>query len=673
MAKWSLEGDAAVLRTIEEGPTIPPPDLPTVGAVFEKPLGGDISARIKEAAARAKSRHNGPATTLQVDTVGFAASGLRVTDAAGLIIEDRLDSARKLIKEQKFKEALTVLIAFLHDRRSDPTGIYLKAFCECHLGNPEDALRTLAPVIRTTPPALDSQVRQLRADIRESMLDDVLSETFAFIVENEAAKAVRRIEDLLNLDPEVPIYHCLRAHALLIGGHLPQARAAIDAAIPFCRGADGEMLEQLQQTVLRRMLENALEPARLHYRASDYRRARKALEQIKSEWGGQALWQTFYADLQALGGGLLSRAKRPSDVKPIGEFRTVDQLHFLLVREELEGGKRLLNDGEPDQATTVLMHGNSLAPFFPYLQYMIGQAMYLTVLMAMAMGKRLSLEDIDSRLDTALKFAVFGAEDPEIAAATGLVDAIQVARQAIAEVREQQARIQRDVSLVRPLGDEFVAIMKSAENGITSIEHFKDLQRRLKAIQKSAPGVKRNLNTDEGRESLMQLCNAAEQNLQQLAKMEPDMRVAEGVLELQQRLKTIMENLKPGSQGLQQARTSLRTLKDDVNAFLRGRDLPQEAKKVLNDLISTINGYLNQLAEAEILNPFVERFQSAFSVLDGRTTPLARYEAKHLRDEMTKLVTESASLLGRVTGAESKQTVEKIRNIAMDIVSKIPC
>lgn len=671
MAKWSLEGDAAVLRTIEEGPAILPPDLPTVGAVFEKPLGGDISARIKEAAARAKSRHNGPATTLQVDTVGSAGSGLRLTDATGLIIEDRLDRARKLIKEQKFKEALTILMAFLDDRRSDPTGTYLKALCECRLGNPEDALRTLAPIIRSTPPALDSQVRQLRADIRESMLDGVLGEVFAFIVENETVRAIRRIEDLLNLDPEVPVYHCLRAHTLLIAGHLPQARAAIDAAIPFCRGADGEMLEQLRQTVLRRMLENALEPARLHYRTLDYRKARKALEQIKSEWGGQALWQTFYGYLQALGGGLLSRGKRPSEVEPTGEFKTVDQLHFFLVREELESGKRLLNDGEPDQATTVLMHGNSLAPFFPYLHYMIGQSMYLTILMAMAMGRRLSLEDIDSRLDAALNFAVRGAADAEIAAATGLVDAIQVARQAIAEVREQQARMQRDVSLIRPLGDEFVAIMKSAENGISSIEHFKDLQRRLKAIQKSAPGVARNLNTDEGRENLKELCNAAERNLQQLAKMEPDMRVAEGVLDLQQRLKTIMENLKPGSQGLQQAQSSLRKLQDDVNAFLRGRDLPKEATSVLNDLISTTKGYLSQLAEAEILNPFVERFQSAFSVLDGRTTPLARYEANHLRDEMTKIVAESARLSGRLTRAESKQTVEKIRNIATDIVSKI--
>jgi tetratricopeptide (TPR) repeat protein len=670
MAKFSSDADTGFLQTLEAGPSALPKDLPKVGAVFEKSLGIGLADKIKEAADKAKARQKGPGTTLQVDELG-GSSGLRVADSRLGIAEDRLDTARKFIKESKFNEALKVLAAVLQERPGHPAATYFKGLCELRLDHAETALRTVAPLFSNTPLSLDSQVRQLRAEIREKMLPDVVTQVFAMSLIGAGDAALRRIEDLLKLDPAVPVYHFLHVHVLIDGGHLSPARAATEVAGPYCQGTDREILDSIRLDIDRRMLVAALEPARLAYRALSWRKARKELDKIRSEWGEWDLWLKFYGYLEALGGGMLSRGRRPAEVVPQGDSDTVDKLHFMLIHEELAAAKRLMGQAEPQQARQVLLAANDLTPHFPYLHYMLGQATYLVMVMAFATGRHPPLEAVESLLQEALQFAKSGARDHEIKAAPGLVEAIQTAQEAIGEVRAEQAKQERDVALIRPFGERFSSLMDSAKGGINSIEHFQQLHEGLRAIRTELPKVKRNLRTDQGRTAIDQFGEAVERNLWQLDKMEPEMRIAEQVVGFQKRLTDILSS-GPRDGSLSHVETSLRELKTEVDAYKRTHKLQQDALKVLEDLDSAITRFRGQVAEAALVNPFMQRFEKAFTPLRNRTTPLQYYEAAEIKLSMTAIVADGKRLLPSLKHDDSRKSVQQVIDVAQDIVGKIP-
>jgi tetratricopeptide (TPR) repeat protein len=671
MAKWSSSADTGFLRTLEKAPAELPGELPQVGAIFEKTdFSAGLAGKIKEAAEKAKSRGKGSSNSLQVDELGNGAKGLRISGSPVGLTEDRLDKARKLIKESKFKEAIKVLDEVLAEKPDQSTALYLKGLCEFRLDKAEAALRIIAPLIRSTPLALDSQMRQLRIDIRERMLPDVTAQVFMHCLEGREDVGARRIQELLDLDPAVPVYHLLRIHVFLGANQVAQASAALDAATPYCQGSDLELLTALRQETLQRMLVAALEPARLQYRAMSWRKARKEMERVRTEWGHDPLWRCFNQYLEALGGGLLSRGRSPDEVQPLGEFRVVDRLHFLLVREELEGGKFLLSQARAPEAKELLLAGNKLTPYFPYLHYMIGQAAYLSILLMMAGRRRSSLDEVDILLRDACQYAESGTQDPEIKAAKSLVTAIQGAQQAIAQIRVEQKKQERDVAAMKPLGDQYLAVMRGVKDGLQSVEQFHDVRARLRRVRQEIPGTRRNLATDTGREALQQLSDALDANLQQLDDMEPEMEVAGQIVGFQQRLHDILDGIKSLG-GLGGADKSLRDLKSDVETYQRRNQLPQDARKATDELCTAIERYRGELAEASLVNPFMERFDAAFSPLKNRRTPLQVMDAIQMVTSMTEIAKEGKLLLGKVHSAASRKAVQQVIDVANDIVGKI--
>lgn len=672
MPKWSSDADTGFLQSLQAMPAAIPTELPKVGGVFEKSqLGAGLADKIKEAAEKAKTRgdRKGTGDQLQVDELaGF--SGLRVSDPKLGFAADRLDEARVLIKQGKFQEALRIVEEVLQEKSGHPTALYLKGLCECRLDRAEAALRTIAPVIRSTPVSLDSQMRQLRTEIREKMAGEVAATVLKFCVEGRVEAGLRRIYELLDLDPAVPVYHFLRIHVLLAGDQIAEASAAAEAANPYCHGSDKEMLDGMRHEIRRRMLVAALEPARYQYRAMNWKKARKAIDRIRSEWGHEALWQVFQQYLEALGGGFLSKGRRPEDVRPTGDFRTVDQLHFLLVREELENAKALLATAQPQQAVDVLQAGYRLTPHFPYLQYMLGQAIYLTILLHFATGDLPPIETVDEQLQEAHRFATYGAQDNEIESAKNLIDAIEVAQQAMEEVRAEQKKQECDAGLIRPLGDQFIAIMEGAKNGIESVEHYHDLRKRLRKIRSDIPAVRGKLGTDGGRTSLKQLETALDRNIDQLDKMEPEMKTAGEIVEFQKRLKSIMDTGRAAG-NLSKVQNDLRDLKTQADAYKRRHSLAADAKQAVDALIADIGNIEGGLAEAALVNPLIKKFETAFAPLKDRTRPLEFVEAFQMRTSMSAIVTEGTELLRRLRKPEARKSIEQVVSVARDIVQKI--
>lgn len=672
MAKWTSEADTGFLQTLEIGTTAQPRDLPQVGAVFEKSLGDGLADRIKQAADKAASMagHSGAGNTLRVDELG-ASSGLRVADSRLGLDEDRLDKARQYIKESKFSEALNLLIGVLRDRPGFTTALYLKGLCELRLDEAETALNTIAPVIRSIPLSLDSQVRQLRAEIREKMMPEVVAEAFALSLIGLEDTCLQRLNGLLDLDPDVPVYHFLRIHVLLNGGHLTQASASVDQANPYCEGSDRETLSSIKQEILRRMFEAALEPARSAYRDMNWRKGRKELERIRAEWGDQALWKVFYSYLESLGGALLYRGRLPAQVIPQGDPGTVDRLHFILIREELAAAKMQLNRAKPDNARQTLLEVIGLTPHFPYLRYLLGQATYLTTIQSLTSGKRPELADVEVELEEALENAQFGARDPEITAAGQLVETIQLARQAIVEIRAEQEKEKQDLDQIRPFGERFVSVMESAKSGIQSVEQFRQIQKQLQTIRADISGVERRMRTEQGHSAVKQFGLVLDGNLQQLANMEPEMRIAEQISGFQKKLKQVL-SAGPDVSGLANMDRGLAGLKGELDAFKHANKLENDALKAVQDLNNAIDGFRGDVAEAILVNPFVKKFEGVFGSLQNRTTPFTYSEARTMKSVMSSTATEGRQLLPKLQRAESRKNVQKIIDIAEDVVRKIP-
>jgi len=359
-------------------------------------------------------------------------------------------------------------------------------------------------------------------------------------------------------------------------------------------------------------------------------------------------------------------------VTPQGNNGTVDQLHFMLVREELGGAKLLLGAAHPTEARQVLLAANTFTPYFPYLHYMLGQATYLSLLLAIASDLKPELETVESQLQEALQFAKSGAQDPEIKAAKELIEAIQVAQKAIGEVRVEQKKQERDIALIRPLGDQFSSIMAGAKDGIESVEQFHQLRTQLRKMRADIPEARKKMETAAGRTALQQMEEAVDRNLAQLDKMEPKMQTAEQIIGFQKKLQSILSDGQVRDGSLTQVERSLRELKGEVEAYKRGHILQKDEQQVLDDLTGTIERFQGELAEAGMINPFMQKFDVAFSPLRNRSTPLNYSEARMIKTSMSGIVDEGYALLLRLSKPEARKRVLQVISVANDIVGKIP-
>src|ERR1051325_2085793 len=584
MPSWTLDPNVGSL--VKPGATPPPPKIPDLkpaGPVYDKYADNGMADRIKRAAQKQEGETDN--TRIAVDMVGVG-TGLR--EIGELTIADHLDQARSLIREEKYEEALALLGEFLRKSPGHAEATFLTGYCQCALDQPETALRTVAPLIRAPHPGLESRLRQLRVSIREKMSAGVIDAVADREPRGATRGALARLDELLDLDPGVGIYHCFRVHLLIVANRLSEALVGARRAAEDCHGNDKGLLDSMEGEILVRQCEAAVEPARQHYRERQWRKARKAMEQIRPQLGAMPIWGVFYNYLEALGGGLLSRGRMPSEVVPAGPFALVDKLHFLLVREELNLAKRLLDEAD-DRAQQVLNRGLELAPHFPYLHYLQAQAIYIWLIHDIMEGEGLDLDRHESLVKEARHHADIGATDKEIDGAEELRTLLAGLALALADARAEMEKEQREVEAhFAPLDGEFRSIIEDAREGIRSTEHFRDLQKRMRALRGKIAPARKKASLKRVLELFDAFKATVERNWAQLEKIEPEVVIAEQLSHYRQRIRDLID--KASKQGTPAAvlRQSISTIQQEVKAYAKKSELPAEARKAAQTLAEEI-------------------------------------------------------------------------------------
>lgn len=663
MANWSLTGNTGTLQQVRH---IPLPVNANTASMFEKREDdGDFEAQIRnvvEARARAAAEpvlHAAASATLALrDAIVFPTG-----EAAGA---DRLSEARRLIALGQYDEALTLVERFLKDSPGHQTATYLKAYCELHLEEPELALQTIAPLLRARPANLETEVRRLRTDISKAMVQGVVEWVAARSSAGDLPGAIERLEELLALDGEVPVYLCLRIHLLMLADRLQDAARAAAAAVPFCQGRDRSLLDGLTATIRRRLFEAAVEPARRLYRDRNYRKARKALDHIERDWHDEPMFGVFDTYLTALGGGFFSRSRTPAEVLPEGPFAAVDRLHFLLVREEVAVGKGLLRAGHAKPAVTVLSNGLLLAPHFPYLHYLMGKALFDSLLEELPEASWVDHAEHRERLAVARGHVTAARRDSEIDGVDELLEAIDDVDHTIVELREKFERQQRDIeAVVGPLLQKFGAIIEPVREGIHSPEQFRRVQAEFVTLRKALPGARRKATADHVKEALKQFEVMVEKNWQQLADIEPEVEQAEKLFALRKRLGDAVKGVQsnPGTRSLEMFRGTLQSLKTDVAAFRR-ETVGEEAREGADALDRNIDELLRQAADAQAataeatkVNPLIDRFNGVMERVSG----LSYYgSAADIRRELASIAVDAMKLRGELRTPQARKNVDEL-------------
>ena len=678
MPNWTLEGNIGSLESRPPAPLPHIPDLKPAGPVFDKFGGAGIADRIAEA-AKAKRRETPATPTLQVDAIG-APTSLRAADAAqvALGMSDRIDKARQLIREKKFREAMEILGEVLASSPVNPHATYLMGYCQFSLGEPEKALRTIAPLIRKTPPPLESMLRQLRTGIHEKMVPAVIEWIGMKSARGDNAAGIHRIENLLALDPDVGIYHCVRIHLLILENRLDDAQAAAQAARPHCHGGDKELLEAMHAEIVRQQFQTDVEPARQHYRNRQYRKARKALEQIRGRWQTDPLWKAFQGYLEALGGGFLSKGRMPSEVVPKASFPVIDRLHFLLVREEVAVGKAFLMAGDLYNSHLAFDQGLELAPHFPYLNYLQAQTIYATVVVESRGDEPVDIERHQTMIERALEHAKVGVKDDDIDGARDLRDRLADLAAMLARFRADLEKQEREIAAnLGSLENELQSILAAAQKGITSVELFRTLQGRLRELRKAIPAARKQLSMEGSRARADFFARIVEKNWEQLSKIEPEVEIAEQITAFRERLDDTMQNAPKGPSGMQSLRRSLQSLQTDVEAFRKQKKLTSDAREAVDGILKNVSGLLHQLDEvksniddAEKINPLMTRFNEATRDLKN-IRRWKSYEVDALRAAMASILTEGARIRGQVATPQARKNLDELLAAANQIVTAL--
>lgn len=564
-------------------------DIPKVAT--DKKAGFDFLGQVKHMAEQAQQQRaeQGLAVALgkpmEINLVELKAEEL--IDTVGRLLQQAWD----LINASEYEAAIDCLEQLLAESPGHHEAIYAKAFALANLNKHELALETLLP-LRTVrlERQIDDRVKALSALIRPFIVLAVLRDVLLLITADRNKECVQRLQRAVTLDPDVGLFHFILAGSLMNAEQFSEALAAVDNGMAHCSREEQDQLNQLKAEIQKRLLLQAMQPARALYRRAKYSEASSALRRVDRAYQRVPLFVVFDKYLEQLAGGgflgMFGNRRTPQTVAPSGAPKDVDSLYFFLVREEIEQAKKLLDNDHNAQAERVLAQALQCTPHFPFVNYLYG-ASVLKHLLDRARSKQLpGLETMLAELERARTFARVGILDKEITDAPALLETI-----------EKFLSILQETKLVNEANTEFNEIIELVGDGIRSPDHYKRVYERLNALKQRLPALQRSLTNSEAQERCNQLAKAVQRNFAQLESMSTKVKEAEIIDKHYQTFKEIMDGI--GTRGVttyQQAmavQAALRRLRDAARAdhhHLRN----SEARENLNKLVEHLNELLAQ-------------------------------------------------------------------------------
>lgn len=511
------------------------------------------------------------------------------TPAAKDLIE-----AREYVNKNLYQQALIPLRRAFNTTPTPPQTLrceaaYLLGFCYFQLQKPEEALASLGILADAKlSDQLAAQVKGLRNEIRKNMMPLVMLKSLLQMQTGQTEQAISDLSRIVNLDPECGIYHFMLAGNLLTADRLEEAEAAVVIGEKYCDADERQMLENIKQQIERRALENALQPAREHFRRGKYSNACIDLENLAPKYQTATFYRIFYNYLQTLSKASITRNHKLSQLAPpVGSFTEVERLYFFLVGSDIREAKDMMNEAQFAEAKQKLEVAINFAPHFPFANYLLAICIYGFV-------KEGSAKDTDtaiSMLITALKYAEIGATDEEIKDTQELITVIK-----------QHLDTLRDAKPVNDAIAEFQSIMATAGGGIDSPEQLGIIENRLLVLRATLPSLRANIKNRDGVKSIGELDEAIGTNLLQIKQIKAGIAEAETVRLAMNEFSDIMSDASDGINSINQFRNlkkrieNLRDLIKKLQRVIRNED----AKQALKQLEEAVARNYAQLAAIDL-------------------------------------------------------------------------
>ncbi len=600
MADFGIQ-NASELQTLGSGATLRKEDLQMVDLDISQSSGGENDfMRQMSAMAKQAQQQQGDDNSLQLNLdvdMNAITEAFRI-DAK---TETRLRDAKVHIRNKQHQKAKKLLAQVLEDHGDHHEAIYLTALCDFHLNQHKGAMKTIQRLKAMQPvDSLNRLADVLIVHIRNHMYLSAMLENMLLMGSQQYDRAALQLRDLITLDPECAMYHFMLAGSLMLAKKYDEAHRVAMGAADLGTPQENRQIAQVGAEIKRRWAFQQMAGARKLYKRGDYAKARSALRQVNNACKATPHWKIFDVYLRQLGGGMFSLfgAKRtPQKVEPKGEQKNVEALCAFLVEEEIEAAVQYAAKGRLDRANASLRTARKFVPFYVFLRFLSGFMTYRQLMESFQTGAPPEIAQAIKCLEEAAVDADFAARRKHPQAAD-LQRAVHSVLEQLLQVKATIASQQREAELVNPVIEEFRSIMKSADDGIRSARHFRDVNARMKKLKTKLPQVRRAVRSPEAVKALSGLTSAVDGNLSNLSKMEKGIEESEKVNDVIERFTTMMEALRSGGgitsrAQLVQTRTYFQILKSDAET-LRRRAAAPESKKALDELLAAIGNVLSQ-------------------------------------------------------------------------------
>jgi tetratricopeptide (TPR) repeat protein len=528
-----------------------------------------------------------------------------------------LKEAKAYIVREEFKKALRPLAALLKESPRHHEGLYLTAFCQYGLKDPMAALRALVP-LRTVnlESRLATRVRALRERIRSVLFLKVLLKNQLLVLAERYDEAIKEVRELVQVDPEVWLYHFLLGGALMKAGRHKEALAALNAGIAACNASDHAQLLQLKRMVGVQLATAQMTPARALYKTAKYGKARAKLRRLDDTCRATRVWQMFDDYLGQLDSGtlgFLKSAKKPSDAKPSGSAEEAESLYQFLVEEEMKQAILLMKREQFARAQPVAQKAVYYAPGYPFAHFLYSSAIYKGLEKKFLKKSPPPPEEAVVTLEKVLKHARFAVRDRDIKQAPGLVQVAERLLQEFAKVRKKLEQRKKDAKLVNAAIEEFHSIMEDSKK-VDSVEGYENLDVRLRSLARELPGIRRRVHGTEAKKATDELKKAVQRNLEQLERILHEVgkhkKEAKLVNDAGQEFQEIMKDAEKNPAQLDSIHRRLKSLSGRLPGIRRRVHSAKacEAVDMLKKAVQRNLDQLDSLGEDAKVAPLIQRF-----------------------------------------------------------------
>ena len=497
----------------------------------------DFMGTLEEMKESVQSGGNGDDAGLNLDEgLGADFIGGLVSDKFVDRTQQLLDEANQLIREKRFAKAIEVLDGLLAHAPDNHQALYLKAMCLASKQEMENeaALKILLPLSRARlEGSLNTKVKMLRDRVKRTVLLRVMIEHLLMLRTNMRSKVVSRLQSIIPLIPEEPIYPFMLSGTLMMDNRLDEALEVIDRALTAVSKDQADRLRQLRAEIGKRQVAVALKGVVVNIRAERYAEARKTLNALDKALRKNTLWKIFDNYLKDIGcGGILGRmfgGTKPSKaaVPRGGSDEEIDQFYLMICAVDVQNAQKHIAQKNYAQAVSVLLPVlEKWAPVFPYANYLCSVAIYFQLKQAFISGEVPDLDSAIADLEKGQRMALIGSQDLRIEDVKNLSAALEGSLKTLYEVRKMRAGMEKEVQPIKKVMGEYNRIMEGAKGGISSKKQHKKVLKQMIRVVDEIATVRRRSKHLGNKKVLDELYEAATKNLQQLKNMAGEMKHA---------------------------------------------------------------------------------------------------------------------------------------------------